>query len=88
VELWSKISLPFACLIFVLIGAPLAVTPSRSGKSIGMGLSIVIIFVYYIIMAMGRALGEGGKLTPLLGAWLPNIVIGSIGLFLIWLKRK
>lgn len=88
IELWSKTSLPFACLIFVLIGAPLAVTPSRSGKSIGMGLSIVIIFVYYIIMAMGRALGEGGKLPALVGAWLPNLVIGVIGIVLIWLKRK
>lgn len=87
-ELWMKTSLPFASCIFVLIGAPLAVTPSRSGKSIGMGLSIIIIFGYYIIMSAGRALGEGGMLPPFLGAWLQNVVIGAIGAILIYMRRK
>lgn len=87
-ELWSKTSLPFASFIFVLIGAPLAVTPSRSGKSIGMGLSIIIIFGYYIIMSAGRALGEGGLLPPAVGAWLQNLIIGLVGLALIYYRRK
>jgi lipopolysaccharide export system permease protein len=53
-----------------------------------MGLSIVIIFVYYIIMALGRALGDGGRIAPIVGAWLPNILIGIVGLILIWVRRK
>ncbi len=87
-ELWSKTSLPFASCVFVLIGAPLAVTPSRSGKSIGMGLSIIIIFGYYIIMSAGRALGEGGMLPPAVGAWLQNLIVAGVGLILIYIRRK
>ena len=83
IEFWTKTSIPFASLIFVFIGAPLGTTTSRSGTSIGVGLSVVIIFIYYILFAAGRAFANGGILPPLLGVWLPNIVIGIVGLLLI-----
>ncbi len=89
IELWNKTALPFASCIFVLIGAPLAVTSKRSsGGSVGMGISIIIIFVYYIIMSAGRALGEGHMLNPILAAWLPNMVMGALGMLLIYIRRK
>ena len=89
IELWNKTAIPFASCIFVLIGAPLAVTSKRSsGGSVGMGISIIIIFVYYIIMSAGRALGEGRMLNPILSAWLPNIIMGILGMFLIYIRRK
>ncbi|MEZ7892370.1 MAG: LptF/LptG family permease [Candidatus Wallbacteria bacterium] len=89
IELWSKTALPFASCVFVLIGAPLAIAPKRSsGGSIGMGISIIVIFIYYIIMSAGRALGEGKMLDPLLAAWMPNIIMGIIGALLIYIKRK
>ena len=89
IELWSKTALPFASCVFVLIGAPLAIAPKRSsGGSIGMGISIIVIFIYYIIMSAGRALGEGKMLDPILAAWLPNITIGVMGAILIYIKRK
>lgn len=89
IELWNKTAIPFASCIFVLIGAPLAVTSRRSsGGSVGMGVSIIIIFVYYIIMSAGRALGEGKMLNPMLAAWLPNIVMGGVGIILTYVRRK
>jgi lipopolysaccharide export system permease protein len=87
-ELYSKFSFPFASLVFVLIGAPLALRPSRSGNSIGMGLSIVIIFLYYILLALGKALGQSNIITPFLSVWLPNLVIGIVGIILIIKARK
>ena len=83
IELWTKTSIPFASLIFVFIGAPLGTQTSRSGASIGVGLSVVIIFIYYIFFAAGKAFANGGYLTPFIGVWLPNFVIGAVGLYLI-----
>ncbi|MFW5782857.1 MAG: LptF/LptG family permease, partial [Candidatus Muiribacteriaceae bacterium] len=49
-ELYLKTAIPFAAIVFTLIGAPLALAPVKSGKSIGMGFSILIIFLYYIFL--------------------------------------
>lgn len=84
IEFWTKLSIPFAGLIFVMIGAPLGSQTSRSGTSIGIGLSVVIIFLYYVLMAAGKAFAKGGHLTPFLGVWMPNILIGGVGLWLIF----
>lgn len=82
VDLHTKIALPFSSIVFALIGLPLGVQRNRTGSSIGFGLSILIILVYYVIMTLGRAMGEGGSLPPILAAWLPNIVIGGVGVYL------
>lgn len=85
IELWSKVSIPFAALVFVLIGAPLGSQTTRSGSGIGVGMSVVIIFIYYLLMGAGKALAKGAFLSPFLGVWFPNFIIGAIG---IWLTFK
>ncbi|MDD2715953.1 MAG: LptF/LptG family permease [Candidatus Wallbacteria bacterium] len=87
-ELYMKTSLPFACLVFVLLGAPLSFVPSRNSKAIGTGLSIVIIFFYYILLSVGKACYLTKALTPLVGAWLPNIIVGIAGGILVWRARR
>ena len=87
IELWSKTSIPFAGIIFVLIGAPLGSQTTRSGTSIGVGMSVVIIFIYYVLFAAGKALAKGGVLSPFLGVWLCNLVIGAIGIWLIFKSK-
>lgn len=81
-ELYTKIALPFSSVVFALIGLPLGIQNNRSGGSMGFGLSILIILVYYVIMTLGRAMGEGGSLIPILAAWLPNLLIGGVGVYL------
>ena len=83
VDLHLKYALPMASLVFALVAAPLGMQPTRSASSIGFGLSIVIIFLYYVFMSLGSALGQAGTLPPALGGWLQNIVIGGTGVFLI-----
>lgn len=78
-----RYAVPLASFIFTLIGAPLGLKPQRSGSSIGLGLSIIIIFIYYIIMTVSGALGEGGALSPAFSAWLPNLLIGISGFYLL-----
>jgi len=82
-ELYQRVTIPLACFIFALIGTPLGLQPHRSSSSIGLGLSIIIIFIYYGIMTVSKALGEGGALPPLLAAWIPNIIATIAGGYLL-----
>jgi len=84
VEIYRKLSLSFASLTFVLIGAPLGVMFKKGGKSIGFGLSFLLILIYYIMTMLGESLGERGILPPFLTMWAPTILLSSIGLFLIF----
>ncbi|MCD5391043.1 LptF/LptG family permease, partial [candidate division NPL-UPA2 bacterium] len=84
VEINRRISLAFACLTFVLIGAPLGVVVKKGGKSIGFGLSFLLILVYYIMMMLGESLGERGVLPPALTMWAPTVLLSGVGSFLIF----
>ncbi len=87
VEFWAKTSIPFACVIFVLLGTSLGTQTQRSGKSIGIGLSVIIIFVYYFFLALGKAFAAGNLVSPFFGAWLANFAVGSLGLFFAFRSR-
>ncbi|AGB42309.1 putative permease [Halobacteroides halobius DSM 5150] len=82
VDYHLKLAKPFACFIFVLIGAPLTVR-SKQGRIFGVIASIVIVFLYYVILSFSRSLGRNGLLNPLLAAWLPNLIFSVIGIYLI-----
>jgi lipopolysaccharide export system permease protein len=82
VEYHRKFSIPFACVVFGLVALPLAVQPGRAVKSRGFTLSVAVIFMYYILLSIGQALAEQGRVPPALGLWLPNIILGLVGLVL------
>ncbi len=79
VELYLKLAIPFASLVFGLVGAPLGVRAHRASTSLGFGMSILIIFVYYVIMSLSCAVAERGSVPPLVGAWFSNILFGACG---------
>lgn len=82
-EMYQRITVPMASLIFALIGVPLGLQPNRNSSSVGFGLSVIIIFFYYALMTMGNALARSGAIEPLLAVWLPNIIGLIAGGFLI-----
>jgi lipopolysaccharide export system permease protein len=84
----EKIAVPFACLVFALFAIPLAIRPHRTSRAFGLGLSIVFIFVYYVLISAGHTLGENGQLPPFLGAWFANIIFAVSGAFLLIRKAK
>ncbi len=86
VELFDKIALPLTTLALVLIGVPLAITPPRVRYNRGFLFSILIIFAYYLIRALSISFGEAGALHPFLAAWMPNIVLTSLGALLYYKK--
>lgn len=83
VEYHRRLALPFSCLVFGLFGIPLALQPQRASKSIGPGLCVLFIFVYYVLMSLCNTLGENGVLSPLVASWLPNGVFGGVGAWLL-----
>ena len=88
-EIHQKFSLPVACLIFGLIGLALGVTSRKDGKFASFALGIAVIFAYYIIMYGAKAMAKGDLVSPHLAMWLPNIILGGAGAFLlIWRARS
>jgi lipopolysaccharide export system permease protein len=80
----QKISLPFACLVFGLLGSALGNRPQRTSRAAGFGLSLIIIVGYYLCISIGEALYTVGFLSSVLGAWLPTFVVLVPGLWLLW----
>jgi lipopolysaccharide export system permease protein len=83
VDLYLKLSFPFANLIILLFGLPLMANARRSGAALSFAVSMLICFAFWGILQTGRALGHGGSLSPLLAAWLPNLVFGMVGAWLL-----
>jgi len=82
VEYHRKFSIPFACVVFGLVAIPLAVQPVRGVRARGFAVSLVMIFVYYILLSAGQALAERDLVPAYLGLWLPNGVFALAGVTL------
>jgi lipopolysaccharide export system permease protein len=83
VELHFKFAIPFGALIFGLVGLPLGVQRTRSGRSWGFVICAGIFLLYYVLYCLGKDLGVSGIISPFLAAWIPNILLGSLGVYLL-----
>jgi len=79
VELQKKFALAFACVVFVLVGAPLGMQVRRGGVAIGF-LSILFFAFYYLCLQFGESFADRLLLPPWLAMWLANFVLGGWGL--------
>ncbi|HEX3436376.1 MAG TPA: LPS export ABC transporter permease LptG [Pseudacidobacterium sp.] len=83
IELQKRFSYPAACLVLMLVGVPLGISSKRGGKSAGFVLTIILVFVYYILSYTGVALARQNKLPVILGVWLANLLFGICGIFFL-----
>jgi lipopolysaccharide export system permease protein len=83
VEIHKKYSIPFACVVFVLVGSPLAIRMSRSGMNMAIGLSILFFLVYYVCLIGGEKLADRGFTTPFVAMWSPNLIFGALSVVLL-----
>ncbi|MBN1327792.1 MAG: LptF/LptG family permease [Candidatus Cloacimonetes bacterium] len=84
VELNLKLSFPFANLIILLFCVPL-VSASTRGKGRGLifGIGLLVCFLYLSALRICQSLGYNGLLSPIIAAWLPNLVFIGIGIFFL-----
>lgn len=80
VEFHKKFAIPFACVVFVLLGVPMAVTSSRAGKGVSVSLAIAVYLVYYLFLVGGEKFADRGRLDPFLAMWGANIVLVAVGI--------
>lgn len=83
VEQALKIAIPVTCLIIALFGAPLATSTQRGGAAYGIGVSLGVTIVFLMMIQLTKAIGGKGLLPPNLAAWLPNMVFGIVGGYLL-----
>lgn len=80
---YQKISLPLTCLVFGAFAIPLGIKPQRTSTSIGFGLSLLFILLYYVLMTIGTIFGESGTVSPWFAAWLPNLVFAVVAIVMV-----
>jgi lipopolysaccharide export system permease protein len=84
VEVHKKVSMPVACIIFVLVGAPLGIIARRGSMGVAVGVSVVFFLVYWASLMGGERLADRAIISPWVAMWSSNIVFGLLGIFLVW----
>ncbi len=88
VEIHKKYSIPVACFVFVLVGAPLGVMSRRGGFGMAASLSLGFFLLYWASLIGGEKLADREIIEPWLGMWIANIAIGALGIFLTYRIAK
>jgi len=83
IELNTRFSYPFACIVLMLIGVPLGLSSRRGGKSTGFVLALLLFFAYYLLSVVGVGFAKSGKLSPVFGVWCANLIFTIFGLLLL-----
>lgn len=84
----QRFGMPFAVMAFALYGMVLGINDDRRGRSFGYVGAILTIIVGYVIMMSCKWMAEKGEMSAPLAAWLPNIVLGLFGIFLVYQRNR
>jgi lipopolysaccharide export system permease protein len=83
VEVYKKFSMAVACLVFVLIGAPLGLSIGRGGLGVIGGYALGIFLFYWVTLVQGEKLADRGILPPWFGMWIANALMLVVGAWLV-----
>ena len=83
VELHKRYAIPFACIVFGLIGVPLGIQPRRSARSYGFILGILILMTYYMSLTASEILAMRKIIPVFLAGWTPNLLFSGLGVYLL-----
>ena len=89
IELHRRLSLPFACVVFSFLALPLSLRfRGTTQHSHGFALTMGVLLTYYLLLTVGEALGKKAVLPPGIALWLPNIILGIVGVYLFERARQ
>lgn len=83
IEFHKKFSIPIACLALGILAIPLGIQSKFANPSAGLGLGLGFFLIYYLMLSAGSVFGEAGVYPPAIGMWVPNVVMGGLGIFLL-----
>ena len=83
VEIHKKFSIPVACILFVLLGAPLGVMSKKGGFAVSTSLSFGFFLIYYVLLIAGEEMADRNILSPSIGMWSPNLIIFCFAIYLL-----
>lgn len=84
VRIQQKYALPFVCVVFGLLGSSLGSRPGRTNRATSFGISVMIIFAYYLLSFITGAMGQKAILSPFMAAWLPTMLALGVAGFLLY----
>jgi lipopolysaccharide export system permease protein len=88
VEIQKKLAISAACVIFALLGVPVAIRFPRGGVGLVIGTSLAVFSIYYVGLIGGEELGDRLLVSPFLAMWTPNLIFTAAGLGLLWIVRR
>jgi len=88
IQLHRRLALPFAPLLFALVGVPLGLRRSHGARSWGVLVSVGLVFAYYVLSSFGSFLADSGALPTSLAIWLPNAAVAVIAVPLLYRARR
>ena len=88
VEIHKKYSIALACLIFMMIGAPLGLAIRKGGLGTSAAMAVTIFLFHWVSLANGEKLADRGFLEPWVGMWIADIITGAIAIYLTFFVWK
>ncbi|MGH9407048.1 MAG: LptF/LptG family permease [Terriglobia bacterium] len=88
VQLNYRLALPLASLALAWVGIPLGLSTRKGGKAVGVMLAVLLVFIYYVIMALGLNFAKQGRLNPVAGLWAANAFFAAAGLIMVLRGRR
>ena len=88
IEYHRRLALPSACIVLAMVGIPIGLSSKKGGKSSGVVLALLLVFVYYSISLIGVSFAKQGRLSPASGVWLADFVFLAAGIFLLWQSER
>ena len=88
VEYHKKFAIAAACIVFGLLGLGLSLGSKKEARSAAFGLSLAVIFTYYVLIRLGEQAGDTGMLAPWIAMWAANIVLGVMAVVLLVLNHR
>ncbi len=88
VEIYKKYAIPFACIVFILVGAPVGIMARRGGFAVATALSLGFFVIYWAMLIAGEELADRGLVSPFMAMWAANILLTTVGFFMLGLMRS
>jgi len=88
VEVHKKFAIPAACMVFVLLGAPLGILAHRGGMGVSGGISLLFFTIYWAFLANGEDLADRNILSPAVAMWGANVLLTIVGIWFLWLAKR